>query len=70
MTLVSELDPSRQMSYNTLHLLLMNPILSRSYAPYLTNANQLFQTEQCNRFMLDNQIDDSLVDRISTSSLS
>lgn len=64
MNLVSEFDPSYQMNYNTLHLLLMNPILSRSYAPYLTNANELFQNEQCNRFMLDNQIDESLINRL------
>ena len=65
MTLVSELNPSRQMSFNTLHLLSMNPILSRSYVPYLKKNNQIVQVEQCARFMLDNQIEDSLIDRMT-----
>lgn len=68
MTLVSELDPSRQMNFNTLHLLTMNPILSRSYAPYLKTKNkQIFQAEQCARFMLDNQIEESLIQTTTRS---
>ncbi|UJR10668.1 hypothetical protein I4U23_014863 [Adineta vaga] len=63
MTLVSELDPSRQMTFNTLHLLSTNPILQRRYAHFMTNENGLFKKEQCNRFMLDNQIDRSLFNR-------
>jgi hypothetical protein len=63
MTLVSELYPSRQMTYNTLHLLLMNPVLSRRYAQYMTDDNPIFQPEQCGRFMLDSQIDISLLNR-------
>lgn len=63
MTLISELDPSHEMSFNTLHLISMNPILRRRYAQYLTNENTIFKQEQCNRFMFDNQIDSSLLNR-------
>jgi hypothetical protein len=63
MTLISELDPSRQMTFNTLHLLLMNPILGRRYGQYMTDDNNIFKREQCSRFMLDSQIDISLFNR-------
>ncbi len=63
MTLVSELDPSRQMTFNTLNLLSMNPILHRRYAQYMTNDNHIFKPEQCGRFVLDSQIDTSLFNR-------
>ncbi|CAF0945987.1 unnamed protein product [Adineta ricciae] len=62
-TLVSELDPTRQMTFSTLHLLSTNPILHRRYAQYMTNEHSLFRKEQCNRFMLDNQIDISVFNR-------
>jgi hypothetical protein len=63
MTLISELDPSRQMTFNTLHLLSMNPILRRRYTQYMTDDNKVFKREQCGRFMFDNQIDISLFNR-------
>lgn len=64
LTLVSELDPSRQMSFNTLRLLSLNPILSRRYKSYVTNdKNQFFKRESCGRFMFDSQIDSFLFNR-------
>jgi len=41
----------------------MNPILRRRYAQYMTDTNAFFRPEQCNRFMLDSQIDSSLLNR-------
>jgi hypothetical protein len=63
MKLISELYPSRQMAFDTLHLLLMNPILHRRYAQYMTDDNHIFKREQCSRFMLDSQIDISLFNK-------
>jgi hypothetical protein len=63
MTLVSELDPSRQMSFGTHYLLSMNPILRRRYAQYMTDDNTSFKRERCSRFMLDSQIDKNLFNR-------
>ncbi|CAF2237125.1 unnamed protein product [Rotaria magnacalcarata] len=63
MTLVSELDSSRQMTFSTLHLLSMNPILRHRYASYMTDQYPTFKREQCSRFMFDNQIDITLFNR-------
>lgn len=63
MQLVSELEPTRQITFNTLYLLTMNPILRRRYAQYMTDTNAFFRPEQCNRFILDSQIDSSLLNR-------
>ncbi|CAF4042624.1 unnamed protein product [Rotaria sp. Silwood2] len=67
MTLISELDSSRKMTFSTLHLLLMNPILRHRYEQYMTDANQIFQQEQCSRFILDSQIDITLFNRTTNS---
>lgn len=66
-TLISELDPSRQMTFSTLHLLSMNPILHRRYSEYMKDGNHIFQPEQCGRFMFDSQIDSSLFNRTTMS---
>ncbi|CAF1066490.1 unnamed protein product [Adineta steineri] len=67
MTLTSELDSSRLMTFNTLHLLSVNPILHRYYGQYMinnnTNTNRMFKREECNRFMFDSQIDKNLFNR-------
>jgi hypothetical protein len=63
MTLISELDPSRQMTFDTLRLLSLNPILHRRYAQYMTDGNNFFKRERCGRFMLDSQIDNTLFNR-------
>lgn len=63
LTLVSELDPSRQMVFNTLRLLSLNPVLQRRYAQYMTDGNSLFRPESCGRFMFDSQIDAKLFNR-------
>ncbi len=63
LTLISELDPSRQIAFNTLRLLSLNPILHRRYAQYLTDGNHFFKRERCGRFMFDNQIDNTLLNR-------
>lgn len=63
LTLISELNPSRQMTFNTLRLLSLNPILRRRYAQYLTDDNKFFKREQCGRFMFDSQIDNTLFNR-------
>jgi hypothetical protein len=51
------------MTYNTLNLLSMNPILHRRYAQYMTDDNRIFKPEQCGRFLFDSQIDISLFNR-------
>ena len=63
MTLISELYPSRQMAFSTVHLLSMNPILRRRYAQYTTDGVHRFKREQCSRFMFDSQIDITLLNR-------
>jgi hypothetical protein len=63
MTLISELNPSRQMTFNTLFLLSMNPFLRRRYSQYITDDNPIFKREQCSRFTLDSQIDITLFNR-------
>ncbi|CAF1245288.1 unnamed protein product [Adineta ricciae] len=61
--LISELDPSRQMVYDTLRLLTLNPVLHRRYAHYMVDGKRLFKREQCGRFMFDSQIDKRLFNR-------
>ena len=61
--LISELDPSRQMVYDTLRLLTLNPVLHRRYAHYMVDGKRLFKREQCGRFMFDSQIDRRLFNR-------
>ncbi|CAF0751812.1 unnamed protein product [Rotaria sordida] len=61
--LISELYPSRQMFFNTLRLLSLNPILRRRYAQYMTNGNNFFKRERCSRFIFDRQIDNALLNR-------
>ena len=63
MTLVSELDSSRQMSFNTFYLLSTNPILRRRYTQYMTDDNTIFKRERCSRFMFDSEIDRNLFNR-------
>ncbi|CAF1223089.1 unnamed protein product [Adineta steineri] len=63
LTLVSELNPSRQMVFNTLRLLSLNPILHRRYGQYMNDGNTLFKREQCGRFMFDSEIESSLLDQ-------
>jgi hypothetical protein len=63
LTLISELDPSRQMAFNTLRLLSLNPVLRRRYAQYMTNDKNIFKRERCSRFMFDSQIDSTLLNR-------
>jgi hypothetical protein len=64
MTLTSELYSSRQMTFNTLHLISTNRVLRHRYAQYIiANRNILFKREQCNRFIFDSQIDLSLFNR-------
>ena len=64
--LISEIDPSRRLSFNTLRLLALNPNLSRRYAQYLHHGKKYFQREQCDRFMFDSQIDKSLLSRTTS----
>lgn len=63
MNLVSELYSSRQITFSTLHLLSMNPVLHHRYAQYMKDGNPLFKREQCSRFMFDSQIDINLFNR-------
>ncbi|CAF2933999.1 unnamed protein product [Rotaria sp. Silwood2] len=58
--LISELYPSRQVFFDTLRLLSLNPILRRRYAQYMTNDNNIFKHERCSRFIFDSQIDNAL----------
>ena len=60
LNLISELDPSRRIAFNTLRLLALNPILHRRYVQYLNNEKKFFRREQCDRFMFDSQIEKSL----------
>ena len=54
MTLLSELDPSRAMSFDTKYLLSMNPRLRRRYGQsILKNA----APERCQRFLFDSDIE-------------
>lgn len=63
LNLISEVDPSRRVSFNTLRLLTLNPILHRRYAQYLNDERKFFRREQCDRFMFDSQIEKSLFDQ-------
>jgi hypothetical protein len=63
LTLISELDPSRHMTFDTLRLLSLNPVLRRRYGQYMTDGNSLFKRERCGRFMFDSQIDSTLFNR-------
>ena len=59
--LISELYPSHQMTFNTLRLLSLNPILRHRYAQYMTIDNRFFKHERCSRFMLDSEIDKTML---------
>lgn len=61
--LVSELYPLREVHFNTLRLLSLNPILRHRYSQYMTYGNKFFKNERCNRFMFDNQIESKLLNK-------
>jgi len=61
LNLISEIDPTRFVTFDTIRLLMLNPNLHRRY--FLSTSTILFPREQCRRFMFDSQIDENLLNR-------